>query len=397
MFKISVRKNFFIFFFLFISIGFISTDFIDAKLIPKDTHLKDIFLRNKWLFEKNYSLDDFFLDNPDIEKLVSKQMDILTDREKVAQLLILPIGSNGRDIKEIIKVAKEYKVGGYIFLKNDYKKVRDYILKLNRLYEDMDLIKPIFSVDGEPALLHIRLEGVKALPYAGAIVTEKECANVSKEIADTLRNVGIHYNFAPVCDYSENVDIIGSRSFGGDANHIIDFCKIFVDEMHRKNIIATAKHFPGHGTISGDTHGKLIFIPGVPPELEIFQALIDYGILSVMVGHIAVNDGEEYDTEGKPSTLSRKMVTNILKEKMGFKGIVITDAMTMNAVAHFKDPDVQALKAGCDIILMPRHERYFIETVTNLIQRDRKFRLQVMNSVRKVLKLKVCLGIIPAN
>ena len=387
-------RNFIIILLILISIGFASADIIDAKLIPKDTTLGEVFTKNKWIFDRSYSLKDFYSPNPEIDLLISNYMDFLTDEEKVAQLLIIPIGSNANSFEKAEVIARRYKVGGFIFLKNRSDDVKNYVKELNELYERMNMIKPIFSVDGEPALLHMRLEGTKPLPYAGSIICEDECVDVSRKIADTLESFGIKYNFAPVCDYSENTDIIGSRSFGGDANHIIDFCKIFIDEMQQRNIVATAKHFPGHGTINGDTHGRLIYIQGTPPELEIFQALIDYGVISIMVGHIAVADNGEYSTGGKPSTLSRKMVTEILKHKMGFKGIVITDAMTMNAVSGFKNPDIQALKAGCDIVLMPRDESSFIKRVTELIQEDKELRLQVLESVRKVLKLKVCLGII---
>lgn len=387
-------RNFIIILLILISIGFASADIIDAKLIPKDTTLGEVFTKNKWIFDRSYSLKDFYSSNPEIDLLISNYMDFLTDEEKVAQLLIIPIGSNANSFEKAKEIARRYKVGGFIFLKNRSDDVKKYVKELNELYERMNMIKPIFSVDGEPALLHMRLEGTKPLPYAGSIICEDECVDVSRKIADTLESFGIKYNFAPVCDYSENKDIIGSRSFGGDANHIIDFCKIFIDEMQQRNIVATAKHFPGHGTINGDTHGRLIYIQGIPPELEIFQALIDYGVISIMVGHIAVTDNGEYSTGGKPSTLSRKMVTEILKHKMGFKGIVITDAMTMNAVSGFKNPDIQALKAGCDIVLMPRDESSFVKRVTELIQEDRELRLQVLESVRKVLKLKVCLGII---
>ena len=381
--------------FLFFEMGF--ADIVSTKLIPAGSLLKDIFLKKKLTSERKFSLNNFYSDNADIELIVSNYMDKLTDREKVAQLVVITIGENGESFEDAKKIANELKVGGFIFLKNSYYNVKRYISELNELYKKMDFVKPIFSIDGEPSLLHSRLEGIKSLPTAASLVSEEECINVSIKISDILNTLGIQYNFAPVCDYSNNTEVIGSRSFGGDANHIIDFCKIFIDEMQRKNIVATAKHFPGHGTIKGDTHGRLLFIHGTPPELKIFQTLIDYGVISIMVGHIAVEDDGEYDTQGRPSTLSRRMITDILKKKMGFKGLVVTDAMTMNAVSGFKNPDLQALEAGCDIILIPRNEKNFINTVTDLIQKNRKLRIQVMESVRKILKLKVCLGIIQKN
>ena len=377
--------NLIILFLFILSVG----PFLYGRLLPSDSIIKEFLFKMK-----KYSLKDFYSRDPELELAVSKYMDMLTDREKVAQMLILPLGENGYSINDIRGIVKDLKVGGLIFLKNRYEDVPFFISEINKLYSNLEVISPIYSIDGEPSLLHTRLIGLPTLPAAGSIVSEEECMEVSSKIAEILNKTGIQYNFAPVCDFSFNTQIIGNRSFGGDADHIVDFCKIFIDTMTSNNIASTVKHFPGHGTIEGDTHGRLLFASGLPPEIEIFKRLIDYGIVSVMVGHIAVNSDYIYNTRGRPSTISRNMVTGVLRKRLGFDGIIITDAMTMNAVSGFKDPDVEAAKAGCDIILMPRDPYGFVARITTMIQNDREFRIQVMNSVRRIIRLKICLGIV---
>ncbi len=383
--------NYYIFSTLFFAWFLISSN-VDGRLLPTGSFRN--FLKIKG---NKYSLKDFYSNDSKLELAVYRYMDALTDREKVAQMLILPLGENGYSLEEIKNFVRNIRVGGIIFLKNDYKKTIEYVRVINSLYSNNSSIPPLFAIDGEPSLLHTRLVGVEPLPPAGSLVSERECREVALKIADILKEIGIQYNFAPVCDLSYNTDIIGNRSFGENKDHVIDFCKIFIDVMTSSNIVSTVKHFPGHGTIEGDTHGRLLYAEGIPPEIDIFKALIDYGVISVMVGHIAVKSNDIYNTKGKPSTLSRNMVTNVLKKRMGFKGLVVTDAMTMNAVSSFENPDVEAAKAGCDVILMPRNPSNFVDELTELIQHDRDLRIQIMESVKKIIKLKICLGITENN
>jgi len=169
-------------------------------------------------------------------------------------------------------------------------------------------------------------------------------------------------------------------------------CKAFVKTSQQQGIAATAKHFPGHGYVKGDTHDALTYIEGEMLEVKNYIPLIDHGVLSIMIAHIAVKNNESYNTEGLPATCSGMIVTQLLKEDMGFKGIVITDAMNMGAVKNMPDASLLAVKAGCDIILMPDNEYELMEGILDEMVMP-GFREQIYGSVKKVIRLKVCLGL----
>jgi beta-N-acetylhexosaminidase len=135
-------------------------------------------------------------------------------------------------------------------------------------------------------------------------------------------------------------------------------------------------------------------VDGIPPEIPVFQRAIGAGVVSIMIGHIGVNGGGSYDTGGYPSSLSRNMVTGVLKQGFGFEGIVVTDALNMEAVSSFDEPALKALMAGCDMVLMPDDEEGLIDRVRYEIGMDDVFREQIMGSVRKVVRLKYLLGLI---
>jgi beta-N-acetylhexosaminidase len=159
-------------------------------------------------------------------------------------------------------------------------------------------------------------------------------------------------------------------------------------------VAATAKHFPGHGLVSGDTHNKLVTIDGELREVNNYIPLIEQGVLSIMVGHIAVKNNSDYDTHGLPASCSRVIVTDLLKKKMGFRGIVITDAMNMGALRDIEDASFKAVAAGCDMILMEPDESGLINNIYTEYQQSSDFQAQVDQSVKKILRLKYCLNLV---
>jgi len=129
-------------------------------------------------------------------------------------------------------------------------------------------------------------------------------------------------------------------------------------------------------------------------EVPNYQPVIDKGVLSIMVAHIAVKNNEKYNTEGLPSTCSREIVTDLLKNKMGFRGLVITDAMNMGGVRTVPNSGLKAVMAGCDQLLMPVEEENDINDILTKMNKDEDFRFQVYSSVKKIIRLKYCLGLI---
>mgnify|MGYP000029377950 CR=1 FL=1 len=189
-------------------------------------------------------------------------------------------------------------------------------------------------------------------------------------------------------------EAISYRAFGNDPDTAQVWSRVFIEETQRQGIVATAKHFPGHGYVVGDTHKKLVYIEGEMKEVDNYKPLIEAGVLSIMVAHIAIKNNEKYQTNDLPSSVSRTIVTDLLKDQMNFKGLVVTDAMNMGGVASIPNCELKAAQAGCDLILMPINEEKALFDILGSTQSDEAFKKQVYASVRKIIRLKICLGLI---
>ena len=342
-----------------------------------------------------FNLLDFYKENQELDWVVDQIIDMLSDEEKISQMVITYFTANGKDSEAVIGLIINKTAGGVIF----FERSNQEIARLTRTFNDAakeasSVLLPVFAIDGEPTFMSNRFGSVLSLPVAGKITTVEKSSKVAGTIALLLRDMGIHINYAPVCDLSLNRDIIGYRSFGSDIEQVSVLAQAFVETTQANGIVATAKHFPGHGSVEGDTHKELVFIEGEPLEVPVFRHVIQAGVISIMVGHVGIRNHEKYDTEGKPSTISKNIVADLLKNELGFKGIVVTDAMKMNAVESFSMSCYEAARAGCDMILMPRDELGFIRKVHREIQEDEDFRDQIMQSVKKIVRLKVCLGLV---
>jgi len=194
-------------------------------------------------------------------------------------------------------------------------------------------------------------------------------------------------NFAPVVDSNTNQDIISERSFGGTAEHIKEMAQAFNAASIAHNIIPTLKHFPGHGMVVGDSHKGLVTARSDLPEIANFSLTIQTTPL-IMVGHIAVNGGA-YNTHGLPATLSPTIMQGLLREELGYKGLVITDAMNMGAVDKLGNTSVRALKAGADIILMSTNTPKAHKQILIKMHEDKKFREALQEKVTRIIRLKL--------
>ena len=342
-----------------------------------------------------FDLLDYYREDPELDAAVEAIMERLTEEDMVSQMVITYYSPTWKDAETVIRLIEDNKTGGVIFFEKSNSEIRHLTGVFSTAAKRASsLLLPVYAIDGEPSFMQDRFGGSISLPPAERIPTEEDANKIAGTIALLLRKMGVHINYAPVCDTSFNREIIGLRSFGSDIDKIAALSQAFIESTQANGIVATAKHFPGHGSIEGDTHKKLVFIDGSPPELAVFQRVINAGVLSVMVGHVGVKSNDRYDTDGRPSTLSRNIVTGLLKEELGFKGIVVTDAMTMNAVRSLGMSSYLAARAGCDMILMPSDEEQFIRKMQQEIRGDAGFRSQVTESVRKIVRLKVCLGLI---
>ncbi len=339
-----------------------------------------------------FSLKDFYSDNKNLEKSVNEIFINLTDDERIAQMIITSSGSLGKPEAYARNLIKGKKAGGVLLLGGSRERFSEMIKLFKETADSVNSLPLIFSTDAEPSLINQKISGLKRFSPTNTIRNVKESESVANEISEIISSIGFNQNYAPVCDFAYNKEIIGNRSFGKNESELIKFAESFANVTQDNNIIATAKHFPGHGNVNGDSHKDIVYVKGELKELNVFKKMIEAGIVSVMVGHIAVTDNDKYDTDGFPSTLSKKIVTGLLKNEMGFKGLVITDAMNMDAVSKFQSPSLKAVEAGCDMVLMPSDEIKLINSVKEKMNKNPEFREQIYESVRKIIRVKVCLG-----
>lgn len=310
-------------------------------------------------------------------------------------MIVTSAGELGKPEIDVLKLARENKIGGVVFLKGtkeNYKRMIDSLDKISKFQKQIPLL---YSIDAEPSLLNGRLQGIDSMMNTIDIRTVHQSDSISRKISIELLTIGFHQNFAPVCDISPKNKAIKNRSFGNNKENVIALSSQFIQTTQKQGLIATAKHLPGHGLVKGDTHKKSVYINGKLQELEVYPPLIKEGVLSIMTAHITIKNNKMYGTNGLPASLSRNIVTNLLKGELGFKGLVITDALNiMKAVTIFEDAPLIASKAGNDMLLMPIGETETINIIINEMPNDPIYKEQVYQSVKKIIRLKMFLGII---
>ncbi len=342
---------------------------------------------------KRFAIGDFYSDNAELTKAVDDAFGKLTDSQRVAQMVISVAGRLGRPTETVDALIQEQYIGGVLLLNGTKQSFSDLVKRFNDIALKTGMPGMLYSADAEPSLFNMKIKDTVEVPDTIDIKDAFQAAAVAEIIARELREIGIQQDYAPVVDTAFNDAIISYRSFGTDESKIIASARSFSLALQSNGIVATAKHFPGHGNVKGDSHKERVYIDGEMTELQPYRELIDAGVISIMIGHINVNNNDKYGTNGLPSTCSRNIVTGLLKEELGFNGIIVTDAMWMKALTGVENPDLAAAKAGCDMILMPSDERKCHNDILAEIGKDAAFKEQVYASVKKILRLKLCLGI----
>ncbi|MFT7588745.1 MAG: beta-N-acetylhexosaminidase [Limisphaerales bacterium] len=345
--------------------------------------------------QARFSLADFYNYDAELAYLTDSVFITLTDRQRVAQMIITSAGELGKSNATVKDLVQKNAIGGVVYLKGTKEAHKTLISELNGISIANNTIPLINSMDAEPSLFNGRVKGTTKMMKTININSLEVCDSVVTLIDQTLSEIGVHHNFAPVCDLSPNNEAIKNRSFGSNKDTVILFSTQFIKSSQRDNIVATAKHFPGHGLVKGDTHKQSVYIDGELQEVDIYKPLIEAGVISIMVAHITVLNNEKYQTSELPATCSRTIVTDLLKKEMQFKGIIITDALNiMKAVTILDKAPLKASMAGCDMILMPINEYDTIENILAEMENNPAYKKQVYQSVNKILRLKLCLNLI---
>jgi len=347
----------------------------------------------KSITESKFELADFYTDNSALDSAVESWYQSLNDTQRVAQLIMTSAGELGKPQKTVSHLVDKQYVGGVIFLKGSVNGNKSFISQLN----EASATPLWFAIDAEPSLFNSRVKGSNvSISKTLSLETEQQVKSTAHTIDSVILDMGFHINFAPVVDLSPDNEAIKDRSFGSDPQDVIQKSSWFIEASSKDQVMTCVKHFPGHGYVKGDTHEQAVFVDGELKEVPVYPPLFEKGVLSTMVAHVAVKNNEQFNTNDKPASCSRNIVTDLLRDSLGFQGIVFTDAMNMMAAqAVGASAPLQALQAGCDVVLMPPNEFELLQEILNTANTDEIFAHQIKASIKRILRAKVCLGIQP--
>ena len=328
-------------------------------------------------------------------------MTTLSEQERIAQLFMVAAYSNkGEDHKQqITNLVQQYKIGGVMFLQGG--PVRQ--AQLTNYYQSKSKTPLMIAIDGEWGVA-MRLDSSLRFPWQmtlGAIEDEKLIYEMGVEVARQCKLLGIHINFAPVVDVNSNPEnpIINNRSFGENPQKVGRMGVAYMKGMQDNNVLACAKHFPGHGDTDSDSHKTLPTVNQLKQQLEQvellpFKMLIENGLGSVMVAHLHIPSLD--DTKDLAVSLSPKVVNGLLKKEMGFTGLAITDALNMKGVSQFYAPaevDLKALLAGNDVLLFAEDVPKAIEEIQKAIKQKKISQAEIDARCHKILMAKQWMGL----
>lgn len=327
----------------------------------------------------------------------------MTDAERVGQLFMVRAHSNKGEehVQKLMDWVEEQQVGGLCFFQGNPEEQA----RINNLLNEKTKHVPLLvSSDAEWGLgMRLKKYGV-SFPYnmaLGAIQDNKLIYELGRYIAEDCKRMGIHINLAPVVDVNNNAanPVINFRSFGEDIYNVAVKSNMYVQGHEDYGVLACAKHFPGHGDTDTDSHLDLPIIKHDRDRLDSielfpFRFLANQGVGSMMVAHLSVPALDT--TANLPTTLSKPVVTGIIREEMGYDGLVITDGLDMDGVTKHHDKgklEGKALDAGNDILLIPSEVELAIANILDRLEEGSLDRNQVYTSVKRVLRAKYDCGL----
>ena len=349
------------------------------------------------------------------QAIAARWMKSITLREKIAQLVVIgfsghPMNTRTREYRKFVRLVAQEHVGGLILVnvsngrtvaKADPLEAASFINRMQRLAKVPLLVAADFERGAS-----MRVDATTIFPHAMAFAASRDPgeARLEGEItAREARALGVEWLLFPDADINNNPDnpIINIRSYGEDPADVSAFVSAFIEGAHsvpKARVLTTAKHFPGHGDTATDTHLNLATINADKPRLQQiewapFRAAIQSGADSIMTAHIAV---PALDDLGLPATLSPKILTGVLREELGFKGIVITDALEMGGIVQGfpgGDAAVRALQAGADVLLMPPDGEVAINAIAAAVKSGRISQKRIDESVMRILTAKARVGL----
>ncbi len=346
---------------------------------------------------------DFTISTDENERRwVDSVFNAMTPTERLGQLFFIRAHSDKgpEHVADVKRQILEHKVGGLCF----FQGTPEEQVRLTNQYQSLANIPLLISIDGEWGLGMRMKSSTISFPHQltlGAIQDNRLIYEMGAEIARQMKRIGIHINYAPVADVNNNAanPVIGFRSFGEDRYNVAVKSYMYAKGMQDNDLMACAKHFPGHGDTDVDSHYDLPVINHSRERLDSvelypFRVLAEKGVGSVMVAHLSIPTLDP--RENRPTTLSENVITDLLKDDIGFNGLVITDAMEMKGVTKYfpnGTSEAEALKAGVDILLLPDDIEKSIAEINRYLRTGQLNEADIDRRVKKVLRAKYRMGL----
>ena len=347
------------------------------------------------------------------DEQIDQSINAMTPEEKVAQLFVVLPEDLVDDVDCVIQAGdatrdglNAYPVVGLIYMEQNLEsadQVQDMLKNVQQFSQER-IGLPLFTCVDEEGGTVARIAGsgkfdvpdVGNMADIGAAGDAEQARQVGETIGGYLTELGFTLDFAPDADVWSNPDneIVKYRSFGDDPQTVSELSKAVLEGLRKQGVCGVLKHFPGHGATEGDTHAGYAYTNKTLEELEAcelipFQNGIDNGAPIIMVAHISLPNVIGEDT---PASLSKEIVTDLLREQMGYDGVVVTDALNMGAVAqHYSSEQaaVKALEAGADLILMPEDFHAAYQGVLDAVQDGTISEERLNQSLQRILKVKM--------
>lgn len=326
----------------------------------------------------------------------------LTPTERISQLMLVRLSTiemSTRKVtffdKEVENLVKKYNVGGVLVFQGTPQQQANALNRLQSIAKTPIMV----SIDGEWGVGQRILDSVASLPkqmMLGAMSNPNIVYKYGAAIAEQCKRLGIHVNFGPVVDINNNAlnPVINDRSFGEDKYKVAKYGIEYMKGMQDNGVMACAKHFPGHGDVSVDSHYDLPVINKTITQLEDlelypFNEIFKSGVGSVMIAHLYIPAID--NTENRATSISPKNIQDLLRKKMGYEGLTFTDALEMKGVQKYfpgGDAAVEALKAGNDILCLPLDVPQAIAAIEKAIKKKELSWADIEYHCKKVLRAK---------
>jgi beta-N-acetylhexosaminidase len=326
----------------------------------------------------------------------------LNIRELAAQCMFPRISAeqyySDKEYQQEIHKLVEEGIGGFCV----FQGTMGHVKSMTTVLQSIAKIPLLFCADYENGL-PMRLDNGTAFPHAmalGRTGNTEHTYNAAKIIAKEAKSIGIDWNLAPVCDINSNREnpIINIRSFSEDVETVNLHSDAFIKALYSEKMLSCAKHFPGHGDTQTDSHLALPVLKHSRErlnelELKPFIHAINSGVQSIMVGHLAV---PALDDSNLPVSLSKKVITGILRNELKFDGLILTDALDMNSVTNnfsSEEAVIKALESGLDVLLMPAEPLHLIDVLEDVAKKEKRIYEHLQSAVERIIKAKEWCGL----